>query len=386
MATEKTLESANKFYDSELINDVRVFSANPKDWDAIKDLDMTYVGYFDLPDVYLKLRDILPSKTENLFFIDGMFIPVKAGEMPSDVYLRYEKRTIKDPIYKLWWKNKEQASLYKLHRKDWVPQIQLPNTENAITKAIEQITPIFLTKLQPRTLAKKRISKQDLYAAYKEAICNSAEIEKYVSFETFVSDINFAIGTANWSYAPRIANLVKNEHLTKVLKNRLRKKIKQNKIKQSAKWYRDYKKYQYKTKLAKRHDVYTLTLKNFFQDIDSMRSINDTEKFTVLKKDLFNPMSQYYINNLISAALNKDFASQHLTIQESMNISTQKRIYRVLFGYKYNKHKKNWAFANNQKIQKNASIYSMEDLGFGNIAKWHKQLRRQTIKATEKSR
>lgn len=52
MATEKTLESANKFYDSELINDARVFSAKPKDWDAIKDLDMTYIGYYDLPGVF----------------------------------------------------------------------------------------------------------------------------------------------------------------------------------------------------------------------------------------------------------------------------------------------------------------------------------------------
>lgn len=387
MKPEEKFESMNEFYDSELVKDERVLSANPKDWDAIQDLNMTYIGYYDLPIAYLEFREKLPSKTERLFFIDGMFIHVKPGEMPSDVYLRYEERTNKDPIYNLWWKNKEQAFLYKIHRKDWTPQIQVPNnTENAITKAIKQITPIFLVKLQPKILTKKHISKRDLYVAYKEAICNSTEIEKYVSFETFVSDINFALGVANWSYAPRIANLVKNEHLTKVLKTRLYEKINKNKIKQSAKWYSDYKQYQYKTNPAKKNDIYTLTLQNFFQDIESMRSINYTEKFTVLKKDLFNPMSKYYINNLITAALNKDFASQRLTIQESMNISTPKRTYRILFGYKYNKHKNKWILADNKKTQKNASIYSMENLGFANIAKWHELLRRRTLKMTEKSR
>lgn len=93
MKPEEKFESMNEFYDSELVKDERVLSANPKDWDAIQDLNMTYIGYYDLPIAYLEFREKLPSKTERLFFIDGMFIHVKPGEMPSDVYLRYEERT-----------------------------------------------------------------------------------------------------------------------------------------------------------------------------------------------------------------------------------------------------------------------------------------------------
>ena len=386
MNPEKTLEAKNFFYNDETSHDERIFSTNPKDWDAIEDLNMTDFGYYDLPSAYLEFREKLPSKTETTFFIDGMFITAKPGEMPADIYLMYEEMEKNNPINGYWWKNKAEAISYNIRRYDWIPEIQPENNEKLTSSVIKEIIPIFLTKLQPKAMNTDYLSKQDLYYAYKESICNSVDIEKHISFEQFISDINFTIGVANWVYAPRIATSLQNNQLKKELKDRFYKKRLDIKETQSQKWYKKYLEYQDEINETKDKDIYTITFSSFFQDLDAWQSIEQSEKFKVKKEDLFNPFSIFYINNVIKAKMNKDFATQALSINESVNISSLTRDYQIFFGYKYNKEKGKWVLPNNKHYPKTASIYSVQDLAFGHIAKWQKQLKRLSLKNNEKSR
>ena len=387
MVDKKMRKKKNNFYKRDFDTDDQIFSSNPKDWDAIEGLNMTYIGYYDLPTAYLDFREKLPSKKETTFFMDGMFITVAPGEMPAATYLKYEERKETDPICRTWLKNKEKTFSYNIRRNNWIAENQNANTENLISSVIKEIIPIFLTKLQPKAIKSKHLSRQDLYSAYKKSICNSKEIEKRISFDYFISDINFAINIANWLYAPKIANITKNKYLTEILRTRLYKKIEQYKIWQSKNWYEDYRKYKNKIKFINKNKIYTLKLNNFYQDIDDMKSIESTETFIVLEKDLFNPTSKYYINKLIEAALNKDFASRHLTIQENMEIYKDNNKYKILFSYGFNNKKQNWVFANNERQNYGtASIYSVPDLGFVHIADWHNKLRRAAIQKEGQSR
>lgn len=371
----------NLFEDTE---NADISSADPKVWDEIQDLDMTHIGYFDLPEEYLKFREELPSKTEKTFFINGMFITAKPGEMPADTYLKYEEKEKTDPISNYWRKNKEKSVFYKIHRNDWSPKIQPGNSKDLISSVVNEIVPIFLTKLQPKAIKSKHLSKQDLYSAYKEAICNSKEIENRISFDEFISNINFTIGIANWVYAPKISPALQNDQLKRELKNRFYKKLLTARNEQSKKWYKKYFEYQNKIKNAK--DIYNITFSSFFQDLDGWKSVDQPEKFKVKKEDLFNPFSNFYINNLIKAKMNKDLANQIFSIHESIQISDLKDNYQIVFGYKYDKEKGAWILPDNKPYSKHESVYSVEDLGFVYTAKWQERLKKQYMSSNKQNK
>lgn len=370
-----------QYIDDEMLYDDRIYSKNPKDWDSIKDLNIYYTGYFDLPSVYTELRDSLPVKKETLFFLDGFFISAKPNENPADVYIKYlNKKEANKQYYAQWEKLFYEAVSYNLKYRNWEPKIhpKEPNyKKDAVTIAIEKITPIFLMILQKHLAKNKKIEKTDLYSAYKQSICNNKEIENHLSFDRFTSDLFFAKKIANWKYAPKIAHLLKNDYLKAELKNRLHNKIKQNKVSQSAKWYKKYETYKAANKNAKNSEVYNLKMSGFFQDIDSMQSINETENFTILKKDLFNPSSDYNIKALISAAIDKETI---LHVKENIKISSLDKDYTIAFGYKDNKNTGKMLFANNQKhLPKDASVYSISDKSFSHLAQWQRKLRLKAI-------
>ena len=41
-------------YKDMVMDDYRCYSCDPKDWDAIDNLNATYPGYYNLPDFYMK--------------------------------------------------------------------------------------------------------------------------------------------------------------------------------------------------------------------------------------------------------------------------------------------------------------------------------------------
>lgn len=377
------------YSDDEMLIDDRIYSDNPKDWDEITDLGGNYAGYFDLPTVYTDLRGMLPVKKETLFFLDGLFISARPDENPADIYLKYlNKKEANKQYYEQWKKISSDATSYNLQYKSWEPKIHTKDptfVKDAVTTAIEKITPIFLMILQ-KNIKTKKLSKEALYSAYKQAICNNKETESYLSFERFTSDLFFAKQVANWEYAPKIAHLIKNDHLKAELRNRLRNKLKQHKVRQSAKWYKKYNAYKLKNKNAKKDEVYNLKLSGFFQDIDAMQSDNEVENFTILKKDLFNPRSDYNIKALINAATNKDMISL-LHVKENITISSQGKNYKIAFGYKDNKKTGKMLFANGQKYSKDDSVYSISDNSFHYLAKWQRKLRLNAVNMNnEKSR
>lgn len=372
-----------------MLIDDRIYSDNPKDWDEITDLGGNYAGYFDLPTVYTDLRGMLPVKKETLFFLDGFFISARPDENPADIYLKYlNKKEANKQYYEQWKKISFDAASYNLQYKSWEPKIHTKDptfVKDAVTTAIDKITPIFLMILQ-KNIKNKKLSKEALYSAYKQAICNNKETESYLSFERFTSDLFFAKQVANWEYAPKIAHLIKNDHLKAELRNRLRNKLKQHKVRQSAKWYKKYNAYKLKNKNAKKDEVYNLKLSGFFQDIDAMQSDNEVENFTILKKDLFNPRSDYNIKALINAATNKDMISL-LHVKENITISSQGKNYKIAFGYKDNKKTGKMLFANGQKYSKDDSVYSISDNSFHYLAKWQRKLRLNAVNMNnEKSR
>ena len=86
------MKKDSSIYYDEMLYDDRIYSKNPKDWDNIKDLNIYYVGYFDLPNVYTVLREKLPVQKQTTFFLDGFFIKVHTTEKPADVYIKYLKQ------------------------------------------------------------------------------------------------------------------------------------------------------------------------------------------------------------------------------------------------------------------------------------------------------
>jgi hypothetical protein len=147
------------------MHDDRVLSYDPKDWDLVKDLNLTYVGYYDLPDFYLEIRDELPSKSEKEFFIDGMFINAQPGEMPADVYLRYEERKEQDPTYKQWRDFGTKTLFQNLETIRGEHGLKNPNRsyrQSAKIKAAEEITPRFLQAVQNTGIVNKNINRKSL--------------------------------------------------------------------------------------------------------------------------------------------------------------------------------------------------------------------------------
>lgn len=368
------------------MHDNRVLSGDPHDWDAVEDLNFTYIGYYDLPDFYLMVRENLDRNNSD-FFIDGMFIKANPGDAPADVYLRYEERKKTDPVYKQWETVGANLRPVFVQRNDWKHKIKNPNSSyyyNSVTDATKQIRQRFMDFLQGTIGTnlyknKNNVSRDELYNAYKNVICNSREIQERVSFAHLLSDIDFVIDAANWVHAPKIARATKNPKLIETLKEYRINKTQKYKVAQSAKWYAEYREYERAIKQINPDNVCHLSLATFFQDIEGGESIDRAEKFLVQRKDLFNPMSRFYVNQLIDAALNKDWATQAWTIKEHLTIIDADNSYRIVFGYGFDKEKQTWNLPDKKPVLSEDSVYSMADRGFVHMADWHKSLRRQVI-------
>lgn len=382
--------------DTDKIIEERVFSANPCDWDTIADLNMNYEGYFLLPLVYLNLRNYLPTKEKQTFFLDGMFITAEAGETAGDVYLKYEDKKKTNPVYKSWLKQQQESLVYNIHRNKWSPLTEPFEEEpNAIENAIKQITPIFLTKLQPKILSGQKLSEKDLYATYKEAIFNNQEIEKVINFKTFISNPYFANGIANWSYTPKIKHLIQNDLLTEYLKERFHYKLIEYRERESEKFYKKYQKYIKHISPLNKKDAYELKLNKVYYHGKQDALIESTENLTILKKDLFNYMSPYNINNIINTVCyNKHMGG----LLKNLTISSGKKNYQILFVYKQENDDKNYRYFKtiNQKNeliylmdkiqfaklskQNKLSIFSTNEMRFIRLAKWHRNLKSNSQK------
>ncbi len=379
------MKKDSSIYYDEMLYDDRIYSKNPKDWDNIKDLNIYYVGYFDLPNVYTVLREKLPVQKQTTFFLDGFFIKVHTTEKPADVYIKYLKqKETQKKYYDQWKKNISDATFYNLERTNWESKISYEIDAN--TTAIEKITPIFLMFLQKK-IKNTKIKKEDLYSAYKKAICNNKEIERQLNFDVFISSAAFAKLSANWKHISKIGHFIKNAYLKTELKQMLNKKIQLQKKANSVKWYKKYYKYNIENKNIKKDNVYNLKLSGFSKDTNDTHASNRLEQFTILKDDLFNPNSIYNIRHIISAALNRyDFTSHNLDGEKALSIYDKSDKYKITFSYGQTKENTKNIFNGGKKHSKEVSVYSIPDEAFLYIAMWQKKLRLAAIKKYVKNK
>ena len=327
----------------------------------------------------------MPSKYEKEFFIDGMLIKAEPGEMPADVYLRYEERQETDEIYKKW-RAFDSNFLHECLRFDEknLTDIRselkkLRNYRTDLSTAVTEIIIERLLKILQREKLKK-LTQDELREKYKTAICDSAEIESCVSFDTLLSSVEFTYYVTNWKHSVKIASAVNNQQLSEALKRKRLKKINKGKVLLSLKWHEKYAEYEKATNLLDQTNFYNISLHTFFNDFESGQYPKSETKFVVQKKDLFNPKSQFNINKLISAALNKDWVTQHpfLTVKEFMTISDKSNVHRIVFGYNYDRKNKKWLLADEQIALPEDSVYSLPRNVFSRMANWQQTLKGET--------
>jgi hypothetical protein len=348
------------------MHDDRVFSSNPHDWDTIEDLNMTYAGYYDLPDFYIKLRDNLLSESEQEFFIDGMFIRAMPRERPADVFMKYESRRETDPVARQWKTMDELFMRAQPEKYKWMPRKGFEPRKSYIPRAdaeINELKDTISRRIMLLLEDEMPVTMDKLHDCYITAICNSDEIEERINFDKFISGPNFASNTQNWRYATKIQRIIKNPHLKELLAGRLNGKLYEYRRRAASQWNSDYM--EYKRNLTGR-DNYQLSVNSFFQDIDAGRSIDHRYEYTIARADLFNPMSGMNINRLIKAVFD---LNTPLTIYENLTIDN---IYRVVFGYPANGSELH--LADSKTIMPNDSVYSVADRAFAHIADWQRDL------------
>lgn len=378
LAAEESVENEDALEDyyAKYYEDERVYSDDPHDWDLVEDLCMATPGYFNLPRVYLELRDLLPCGVEKTFFDDGIFWSVKPGTSPADAYLEYcrvaeegEPKEAKEN-----WRHRFYANLGRLHRLEREGEWKTKNYKPlSLDNMKKEVSEVILCALQDSFAARPPgpLALDELKAAYDLAVCGNANVEKAFPFDGLLREPVFIDCVKSWRHAQKVARHI--PELSEMMERKLHKGLAENKRKISRNWHEKYKDYEPRTQKAAARKKYDVVMKSFFQDIDAFQSHDKSERFAILKSDLFDPASDFNVNRLIEAFRNKDFAHQLLVVPEFLYIKDGKKEFRVLFGV--NEDGKIWPIDENE-ILPDDSIYSLNDRAFFKVAGWHRDLKR----------
>lgn len=365
--TESTKQGKNMSdFDGLLMKDTSVILVNPHNWDLIEDLNKIYSDYYDPACFYRELGKHLPSYSNQTFFNNGAVIYSQPGDTVDDVFKKYEEKENKNSV-KEWGKLFSYFLPYDLslikdkQTREFIHPYSIQDFNKKNSELLLKVIQKMFFK------SKSKITAGDLKYAYDIVTCGDNDIKNNMPLEFLGQNDMFIDLVRRWRYTSKIAHLFKNDKLRKELRGRLDDKIKITSIRNSSKWFEKYEIYK---KTLNQSDSYNLTYFSLFRDRNQFGSCDYNESFDIAKQDLFNPLSDFYINHLIKAVISRPVPDKCSSIPENIVIKNDFKKHRILFG---EQEKQDWKIIDMQKQLPNDSIYCLKNQSFGQIADWHKQ-------------